>query len=63
MRAGSGVLHWQRDEGAWIAERAELPAGAQSISFDAVPEDLREEIIAIAVRTKAVGMGGQDGFN
>ena len=63
LRTGGSVLHWRKVEGAWIAERAELPASAKHIGFDVVPDDLREEIIAAAVRTKAVGMGRQGGLN
>jgi hypothetical protein len=63
LQTGSSVLHWRQVEGAWIAERVELPALAKAIGFDAVPDDLREEIIAAVVRTKAVGMGGQGGLN
>jgi hypothetical protein len=63
LQTGSSVLHWRQVEGAWIAERVALPAVAKPIGFDAVPDDLREEIIAAAVRTKAVGMGGQGGLN
>lgn len=63
LQTGSSVLHWRQVDGAWIAERVELPALAKAIGFDAVPDDLREEIIAAVVRTKAVGMGGQGGLN
>ncbi len=63
LQTGSSVLHWRQVEGAWIAERVELPSLAKAIGFDAVPDDLREEIIAAVVRTKAVGMGGQGGLN
>ncbi len=63
LQIGGSVLHWRQIEGAWIAERVELPAAATPIGFDAVPDDLREEIVAAVVRTKAVGMGGQGGLN
>ena len=63
LRTGGGVLHWRQVEGAWIAERVELPAGATPIGFDVVPDDLREEIIAAVVRTKAVGVGRHGGLN
>ena len=63
LRTGGSVLHWRQVEGAWIAERAELPAGATHIDFDVVPDDLREEIIAAVVRSKAVGVGRYDGLN
>ena len=63
LRTGGSVLHWRQVEGAWIAERVELPAGATHIDFDVVPDDLREEIIAAVVRSKAVGVGRYGGLN
>lgn len=57
-RVGSGVLHWKRQADGWIAQRAALPDDAFNIEFDAIPDDLREEVIAAAVRAQAVGMGG-----
>ena len=63
LRTGGSVLHWRQVEGAWVAERTELPAGAAHIGFDVVPDDLREEIIAAVVRTEAVGVGRHGGLN
>lgn len=60
-RAGSGVLRWKRQDGGWVAERGALPDDALGIEFDVLPDDLREEVIAAAVRAQAVGMGGGHG--
>ncbi len=61
-RVGSSVLCWRRVDSEWIAERSELPTGAREVAFDAVPDDLREEVMAAAVRAQAIG-GGQNALN
>lgn len=57
-RTGSSVLHWEKQDSGWVAARATLPDDALQIEFDGLPDDLREEVIAAAVRAQAVGMGG-----
>ena len=62
-RLGGGtVLCWQPGVSGWTKERVELPAGAEQIRFEGLPEPLREEILAVLARSEAVQgpMGGSD---
>ena len=62
-RLGGGtVLCWQPEASGWTKERVELPAGAKQIGFEALPEPLREEVLAVLARAEAVRgpMGGSN---
>ncbi len=63
VRMGTSVQRWNRSDAGWIAERAELPATAQPLEFVELPVDLREEVLAAAVRAQAVGVGRGSAMN
>ena len=55
VRLGNGlVLRWCRAEEGWNKSRAELPDQAVQIGFAALPEALREEVLAVLARAAAV---------
>ena len=54
----TGCLRWHRGDDGWRCTPAALPEGAETIGPDAVPEDLREELLAFATRAEAMGQGG-----
>lgn len=58
--SGGTVLRWCQDGEGWTKDRTELPAGATQIGFAALPEELREEVLAVLARAEAVQgpMGG-----
>ena len=58
--SGGTVLRWCRAETGWTKDRVELPAGAEQIGFATLPEELREEVLAVLARAEAVQgpMGG-----
>lgn len=61
IRLGNGlVLRWCRAGEEWNKSRTELPSGAGQIDFAALPEDLREEVLAVLARAAAMqgSMGG-----
>ncbi len=61
VRLGNGlVIRWCRAEDGWNKSRTELPHRAIPIDFAALPEALREEVLAVLVRAAAMqgGMGG-----
>jgi hypothetical protein len=62
-RMGTSVQRWNRSAVGWIAERAELPATAQPLEFAELPADLREEVLAAAVRAQAIGVGSGSAMN
>ena len=53
---------WQPGASGWTKERLELPARAKQIGFEALPEPLREEVLAVLARAEAVRgpMGGSN---
>ena len=54
--AGStGCLRWSRVDGRWHCAPAQLPDGAESAGPEAVPDDLREELLAFITRAAAMG--------
>ena len=61
IRLGNGLtIRWCRAEEGWNKSRTELPSGATQIDFAALPEALREEVLAVLARAAAMqgGMGG-----
>ena len=55
IRLGNGVvIQWCRAEEGWNKSRVELPSGATQIDFTALPEALREEVLAVLARAAAV---------
>ena len=55
VRLGNGlVLRWCREGEEWIKECCDLPSGARPIDFAALPEALREEVLAVLARVAAV---------
>lgn len=55
VRLGNGlVLRWCREGEEWIKGRCELPSGARPINFAALPEALREEVLAVLARAATV---------
>ena len=52
--SGGTVLAWSSTDAGWGKDRVELPAGAQQIGFAALPEELREEVLAVLARADAV---------
>ena len=55
VRLGNGlVLRWCREGEEWLKGRCELPSGARPINFAALPEALREEVLAVLTRAAAV---------
>lgn len=55
IRLNNGlVLRWCREGEEWIKGRCELPSGARPIGFAALPEALREEVLAVLARAAAV---------
>jgi len=63
VRMGTSVQRWSRTDAGWIAERSEMPADAQDLEFADLPTDLREEVLAAAVRAEAVGVGRGSAMN
>lgn len=63
VRMGTSVQRWNRSAAGWVAERAELPATAQPLEFAELPDDLREEVLAAAVRAAAIGVGRGTAMN
>jgi hypothetical protein len=57
VRMGTSVQRWSRSDNGWVAERSELPTEALALEFVDLPTDLREEVLAAAVRAQAVGVG------
>ena len=54
-RLGGGtVLRWRPAVSGWIKDQSELPAGAEQIGFETLPEPLREEVLAVLARAEAV---------
>ena len=53
LSGGTG-LKWRREGAGWTKDRVELPAGAEQIGFAALPEELREEVLAVLARAEAV---------
>ena len=63
VRLGGGtVLRWRRGQEGWTPSRTDLPATAGQIVFEALPEELREEVLAVLVRDEAV-QGPLEGMN
>ncbi len=60
--SGGTVLGWRRDQEGWTPSRTDLPATAGQIGFEALPEELREEVLAVLVRDEAV-QGPLEGMN
>ena len=61
IRLGNGLtIRWCRAEEGWNKSRTELPSGAKQIDFADLPEELREEVLAVLTRAAAMqgGMGG-----
>ena len=60
IRLGNGVvIGWCREGAEWIKGRCELPNGAEQIGFADLPEELREEVLAVLARAEGVrGMMG-----
>ena len=52
--SGGTVLAWSSTGAGWSKDRVELPAGAEQIGFAALPEELREEVLAVLTRADAV---------
>lgn len=63
VRMGTSVQRWNHSAAGWVAERAELPATAQPLEFAELPDDLREEVLAAAVRAEAIGVGRGTAMN
>ena len=59
---GGAVLCWQPLGSGWTTDRVELPAGAEQIGFEGLPEPLREEVLAVLARSEAV-QGPTGGLN
>ena len=54
LRVGVSTIRWSRVNGEWIAESADLPKQRQSVEFNELPEDLKEEVLASSVRAKTL---------
>lgn len=55
IRLGNGVvIGWCREGTEWIKGRCELPNEAEQIGFADLPEELREEVLAVLARAEAV---------
>ena len=60
IRLGNALtIRWCRAEEGWNKSRTKLPSGATQIDFAALPEELREEVLAVLARAAAMqgGMG------
>ncbi len=58
IRLANGlVIGWCRAAAEWQQSRAELPSKATPIDFAALPEALREEVLAVLVRSAALPGG------
>lgn len=54
--AGSGgALRWYRHDDGWASCSASVPPGLRVVDFDALPADLREEVLAFLARAEALG--------
>ena len=50
----SVVLRWYREEDRWVSTRERMPACCTRVDFADLPADLREEVLASAVRAEAM---------
>lgn len=50
-----GTLRWQQEGGIWKCVKRDVPSSALAARFDELPEDLQEEVLAVAMREEAVG--------
>lgn len=57
---GGAVMAWRRVGEGWSKGQAELPDNAAKIDFETLPQELREEVLAVLARAEAVRgpMGG-----
>jgi len=55
VRLANGlVIRWCRAAEGWNKDRTELPSGAAQIDFAALPQALREEVLAVLARAAAM---------
>jgi len=52
--SGGTVLVWSKDTEGWTKGRCKLPKNADQIGFEALPEELREEVLAVLARADTV---------
>jgi hypothetical protein len=50
---------WRREGERWISAPASLPAEAEGVAVEDVPDDLREELLAFATRAEVMGATAQ----
>lgn len=55
QRGGGAAVGWRRGDAGWEAARATLPGAAAPTTFEQVPADLREELLAFMARASSVG--------
>ena len=53
--SGGTLMCWQRTEEGWSCERVDEAQSLSPATFDQVPADLREELLAFAARASAIG--------
>ncbi|MBT4613390.1 MAG: hypothetical protein HOM68_19580 [Gemmatimonadetes bacterium] len=56
-------LCWRREADRWVSAPAALPSGAQKVTVQELPDDLREELLAFVARAQAMGSGRLDSGN
>ena len=58
IRLGNALtIRWCRAEEGWNKSRTKLPSGATQIDLVDLPEELREEVLAVLARAAAISSG------
>ena len=52
--SGGTVLVWSKDTEGWTKDRCKLPKDVDQIGFEGLPEELREEVLAVLARADTV---------
>ena len=51
----TSCVGWHREGGEWVSAPDAVPAGAERVGIEDLPEELREELLAFATRAEVMG--------